>query len=86
MNGGAHFVVASSGRLFGTKCSNNNRNFWSEEISVIEIGGGENFSTDAAISGFSCKMGGLITGTANVSPSNIKKNGINYERYIPPVS
>lgn len=85
-SGGVHFVAGSGGRLFGTKSSNNNRNFWSEENSVIEIGGGGNFSTNAAIAGFSCKTGGLITGTANVSPSNISKNGVDYEKYAPPVS
>ncbi len=85
-DGGVHFVAGSSGWLFATNCSNNGRNFWSEENSVIQIRGSENYSTNAAIAGFSCKTGGLITGTANVPPSNIFKNGVDYEKYTPPIS
>ncbi len=85
-DGGVHFVAGSSGWLFATNCSNNGRNFWSEENSVIQIRGGGNYSTNAAIAGFSCKTGGLITGTTNVPSSNIFKNVVDYEKYIPPVS
>lgn len=85
-NGGVHFVAVSGGRLHGTNSRNNARNFWSEENSVMQIGGGENYSMNATVAGFSCKTGGLITGTANVPPANILKNAVDYEKYTPPPS